>query len=212
LLAAYPVVAQLLGEESFADLARALWHAQPPTRGDVGFWGEGLAAFLHSSAQLEDEPYLPDVARVEWTMHQCGGAPDADADPDLATLALLTTQEPEHLQLHLSPGSAVLRSAWPVASIVGAHLEGSPSLQEAGAQLRRAEAQDTVVWRAGLRPRARLALTGEHDALRAMLQGQSLAQALDAAPELDFGQWLPLAVQSGLVLSAHAAGAEPVPT
>ena len=85
--------------------------------------------------------------------------------------------------------------------IVGAHLEGSPSLQEAGAQLRRGEAQDAVVWRAGLRPRVRLALSGEVDALQVLLEGGSLAAALDAAPGLDFGQWLPLAVQSGLVLA-----------
>ena len=208
LQAAYPVVAQLVGDESFADLARALWHAQSPLRGDVACWGEGLAEFLQTSAQLQDEPYLPDVARVEWALHQCAGVPDAA--PDLTTLALLTTHEPERLQLLLAPGCVVLRSRWPVASIVGAHQGGSPSMQEAGAQLRRGQAQDSVVWRAGLRPRARLALAGEADALRVLLEGGALAPALDAAPELDFGQWLPLAVQTGLVLAVYAVGAEPV--
>jgi hypothetical protein len=198
LQAAYPVVAQLMGDESFADLARALWHAQPPTRGDIAQWGGGLPGFLESSAQLQDEPYLPDVARVEWALHRCAGA--LDAEPDLATFGLLTTHEPAQVQMRLAPGCAVVRSAWPAASIVGAHLEGSPSLQEAGAQLRRGEAQDAVVWRAGLRPRVRLALDGEHDALQALLQGKSLADVLDTAPALDFGLWLPLAVQSGLVL------------
>jgi hypothetical protein len=201
LQAAYPVVAQLLGEESFGDLAQALWHAQPPTRGDIAQWGEGLARFLHDSAQLQDEPYLPDVARTEWALHQCAGAPDAE--PDLSTLALLTTEAPEQLRIRLAPGCAVVQSKWPVASIVGAHLDGSPSLQEAGAQLRRGEAQDAVVWRAGLRPRVRLALAGEADGLNVLLAGGSLASALDAAPELDFGQWLPLAVQSGLVLGVQ---------
>ena len=209
LQAAYPVVAQLIGDEGFADLARALWHAQPPTRGDVAQWGEGLAEFLQGSAQLQDEPYLPDVARIEWALHLCAGAPDAE--PDLTTLALLTTHEPERLQLRLAPGCTVVRSSWPVASIVSAHLEGNPSMQEAGAQLRRGEAQNTVVWRAGLRARARLALVGEADALLVLLDGASLAQALDAAPELDFGQWLPLAVQSGLVLAARGVGAESTP-
>ena len=57
-----------------------------------------------------------------------------------------------------------------------------------------------LMWRAGLRPRVRLALDGEHDALQALLQGKSLADVLDTAPALDFGLWLPLAVQSGLVL------------
>lgn len=207
LLAAYPVVAQLLGDESFADLARALWHAQPPARGDVAQWGGGLAVFLETSAQLQDEPYLPDVARVEWALHRCAGA--ADAEADLSTLALLTTHEPDQLYLRLSPGSAVVQSAWPVASIVGAHLDGSPSLQEAGAQLRRREAQDAIIWRAGLRPRVRLALAGEADAVRVLLEGASLAAALDAAPELDFGQWLPLAVQSGLVLAVGTVDTEP---
>jgi hypothetical protein len=209
LQAAYPVVAQLIGDEGFADLARAFWHAQPPARGDVAQWGEGLAEFLHSSAQLQDEPYLPDVARVEWALHLCAGAPDAE--PDLTTLALLTTLEPERLQLRLAPGCTVVRSSWPVASIVNAHLEGNPSMQEAGAQLRRGEAQNTVVWRAGLRPRARLALVGEADALLVLLDGASLAQALDAAPELDFGQWLPLAVQGGQVLAARGVGSESIP-
>lgn len=199
---AYPVVAQLIGDESFADLAHAFWHAQPPVRGDIAQWGEGLAWFLEASAQLQDEPYLPDVARVEWALHRCAAAPDADAD--LGTLALLTTHEPEQLQLRLAPGCAVLRSTWPVASILGAHLEGSPSLPEAGAQLRRGEAQDAVVWRAGLRPRVRLALAGEADTLQVLLGGETLAAALDAAPGLDFGQWLPLAVQSGLVLAVAA--------
>lgn len=199
LQSAYPVVAQLIGDEGFADLARALWHARPPTRGDVACWGDGLAEFLQTSAQLQDEPYLPDVARVEWALHTCAGAPDAQ--PDVTTLALLTTHEPEHLQLRLAPGCAVVRSHWPVASIVGAHLEGVPSMQEAGAQLRRGEAQDAVVWRVGLRPSARQALAGEADVLQALLDGGSLAQALNAAPELDFGQWLPLAVQTGLVMA-----------
>lgn len=205
LQSAYPVVAQLVGDEGFTDLAHALWHAQPPARGDIAQWGMGLAEFLENSTQLQDEPYLADVARVEWALHQCAGAPDAEAD--LATLALLTTETPEQLQLRLAPGCAVVRSVWPVASIVGAHIDGVPSLQEAGAQLRRGEAQDTVVWRAGLRPRVRLALAGEADGLQVLMQGGSLAHALDAAPQLEFGQWLPLAVHSGLVLGVFAVDA-----
>lgn len=205
LRAAYPVVAQLVGDESFSDLARAVWHAQPPTRGDIAHWGDGLAVFLETSAQLQDDPYLPDVARVEWALHLCGGAPDAQAD--LASLALLTTHAPECLQLRMPPGCSVFRSAWPIASIVGAHIDGIPTLQEAGALLRRGEAQDAVVWRAGLRPRVRLALAGEADGLQLLIEGGSLAQALDGAPELDFGQWLPLAVQSGLVLGVFAVDA-----
>ena len=180
LQAAYPVVAQLLGDESFSDLARALWHAQPPVRGDIACWGDGLAAFVQTSGQLRDEPYLPDVARAEWALHQCMVAVDRVAD--LATLALLTTEDPANLGIGLAPGCAVVRSAWPIASILGAHLEGQPSLQDAGVQLGAGLAQEVVVWRAGLKPRFRLALDGEVEALVALLRGESLDQALLLAP------------------------------
>lgn len=199
LQAAYPVLVQLLGGESFADLARALWHAHPPTRGDVACWGGDLAAFVQTSAQLQDESYLADVARVEWALHQCAGAPDASAD--LPTLALLTSEDPDQLRLMLAPGCAVLRSAWPVAAILGAHRDGQPSLAEAGAMLQSGVAQDVLVWRAGLWPEARAAVPGEGDLVQALLEGISLGQALERAPALDFGQWLPMAVQSGLMLA-----------
>jgi hypothetical protein len=49
----------------------------------------------------------------------------------------------------------------------------------------------------------RLAHAGEVAFLDAILQGQSLGPALDAAPDFDFGAWFPPAFQSALVLGAH---------
>ena len=60
-----------------------------------------------------------------------------------------------------------------------------------------------MVWRSGLKPCLRQALTGEAALLCALLAGQSLGVALDAAPDLDFSTWLPQAVQTGLVLGAR---------
>jgi type IV secretory pathway TrbD component len=81
-----------------------------------------------------------------------------------------------------------------------AHLEGQPSLQEVGAELQRHTAQDVVVWRSGFQSRVRLALSGEVELLGALQSGIALEPALAAAVGLDFLQWLPLAVQTGLVL------------
>lgn len=201
LTAAYPVVSQLVGADSMGDLARALWHAHPPTRGDLAYWGATLADFLLASAQLQDEPYLPDVARAEWAMHRCATSADRVADP--SSLALLTTHAPDVLGLWLAPGCCVVRSAWPVVSILGAHVRGTPSLAEVGQELRANTPQDMVVWRSGLRPEFRMALPGEADLLSALLAGASLGQALDAATALDFGQWFPLSIQSQLVLGVH---------
>ncbi len=199
LRAAYPVLAQLLGGESFADLARALWHAYPPQRGDVACWGGDLATFVRANPQLRDEPYLADVALTEWALHQCAGA--GDCTPDLPTLALLTAQDPAQLWLVLAPGCAVVQSAWPVASLLGAHLYQTPSLASVGQQLRDGVAQDVVVWRAGWRPLVREAASGEATFLTALMQGCALSPALDVSPALNFSTWLPAAVHSGLLLS-----------
>ncbi len=198
LLAAYPVVTQLLGEESLADLARAVWHAHPPVYGDLAMWGDALPDYLAHSPQLQAEPYLADVVRVEWALHRCATAADAAADP--ASLSLLTTEDPDQLGLRLAPGCAVLRSPWPVASILGAHVHGTPSLADVGAELRAGVSQEVVVWRQGLRPQFRQALPGEADMLQHLMTGAAMGPALDHAPELDFTQWFPSAVASQLVL------------
>ena len=44
LAAAFPTLQQLLGDESFAALARHFWLASPPAHGDIATWGEGLSA------------------------------------------------------------------------------------------------------------------------------------------------------------------------
>jgi hypothetical protein len=210
LQAAYPVVTQLLGDQSMADLARALWHTYPPTSGDAALWGGALADFVRHSAQLQDEPYLADVAAAEWAMHTCATAPDAPGEVqlDVASFALLAEHDPGALALQLAPGVAVVCSAWPVADIVLAHQAldanaGSterPTLAQAGQKLRDHVAQDALVWREHLAPRLRQALPGEAALLHALLQGQSLGDALEASPALDFGTWFPTAVQTGLVL------------
>ena len=87
LQSAFPVMAQMVGDESFADLARALWHAHPPRLGDMAHWGEALPAFVAGSAQLAQHPFLADVARAEWALHQCATA--ADGEVDASSLALL---------------------------------------------------------------------------------------------------------------------------
>jgi hypothetical protein len=205
--AAYPVLAQMLGVDSFADLARTLWHAHPPQRGDIAQWGQALADFVRSSEALQSEPYLPDVARAEWALHCCATALDVQAD--LASLALLTTQDPQTLTLQLAPGLCTLSSPWPLASLLLAHLEGSPSLAEVGLQLKNRCQQNVVIWRAGLQPKLRQAHAGELDFLQALQEGMALEPAVDAAPELAFSDWLMLAVQTGLVLGASPISAAP---
>jgi hypothetical protein len=203
LRAAYPVLVQLLGDESFDALARALWHAQPPLRGDVAQWGGTLAGFVRDSRQLADTPYLADVAALEWALHRAASAADGLADP--ASFALLTTHDPADVQLVLSPGSTCLNSRWPVVSIINAHLRQPADLRQVGQLLRDGIGQHALVWRSGWQALVREAVSGEAAFMTALLAGQTLAGALDQAQDLDIGAWLPMAVQSGLLLGVRLA-------
>lgn len=197
---AYPVLAQMLGAESFADLARAYWHAYPPERGDISQWGQDVAEFVRESEQLQEEPYLTVVAQVEWSMHCCASA--ADGVANLSTLALLTTNDPQTLTLQMAPGWACVSSVWPVGSMLMAHLDGSVTFEEVRDLLHSRITQDVVVWRPGLRPLVRVALPGEVIFLSALQSGLAIEPALQSSVELDFSKWLPMAVQTGFVLGA----------
>jgi hypothetical protein len=201
LAAAYPVVAQMLGEENFGPLAQQLWLRHPPERGDLAHWGGELASLIESLPDLaEQEPQLADVARLEWALHEAATA--ADAVLDIESFNLLQTQDAGELTLRLAPGTRCIASSWPIASIVLAHLEGTPSLEEAGALLRDAVAETALVWRQGFRPRVRQIVPQEAPFVLALQDGASLADGLARAPDLAFDQWLAPAVQSGLLTGA----------
>ena len=136
LTAHYPVIAQLVGEEFFTGLARAYWQAFPSTSGDLGEYGAALAEFLSNFAPSAHLPYLPDVARLEWAMHLAENAADAPPQP--------ITREPALLWM---PGSQLLKSAWPIASIWLAH-QNPASLKFADIQW---QAEGALVYREGWR-------------------------------------------------------------
>jgi len=208
LLAAYPVISAMIGSDSFASLACDLWHHHPPNGGDLARWGNTLPGFLQDNAQLADVPYLGDVARAEWALHRAAGAPDAR--PDLPSFARLANEDPQGLALTLAPGSVVVTSRYPVASLVTAHLTDTPSLAEAAQRLREGRAENALIWRQGLRPRIELISPSAAALLRASQMGADLPQALDAATlaadpgeDFDFTAWLTRAVTNGLVIGVH---------
>ncbi|MCZ8257335.1 MAG: DNA-binding domain-containing protein [Polaromonas sp.] len=210
--AAYPVLAQLIGDDSFPSLARHFWRRHPPGRGDVACWGDGLAAFIEAAPQLADEPYLSDVARIEWALHQAATA--ADAQPDPHSFALLSAADPAEVTLTLGAGVFLLASAYPVASIVNAHLLGESALAEAAALLRAGAAEHALVWRQGFKPRVRSITAAEHALLAALQAGRSLHAALECAlddtPAFSFEHWLGQAVQQDLVTGAQRRPTHPL--
>jgi hypothetical protein len=206
LAAAYPTIAELLGAESFALLARHHWRVQPPTCGDIAEWGAGLPAFVADQEQLAVEPYLPDVARLEWAVHQAERAADAQPPVDLA---LLAQSEPEQLQLQLQPGTAVIGSAYPVASIWHAHRGTAPDrfapVREA---LSAGRGESALVRRVGWKAAVLSLSAPEARFTAALLARRALGAALaDAGEGFEFEHWLRAALQGHHIAAVHQPAA-----
>ena len=196
LAAAFPTLQQLLGDESFAALARDFWRRHPPVAGDITLWGETLPAFITDAQTLADEPYLPDMARLEWALHRVQTAPDAPAGAPLG-LELLATQDPATLRLHLPAGSTVLLSSWPVFSLWQAHQSSAEDRFDAvRVALGQGRGEQGLVTRSGWVPQVLALPASEACFTAALLAGQSLAQALQEVGDgFDFEAWLIAALQ-----------------
>lgn len=203
---AFATVHALVGTDAFAALARGFWRAHPPQSGDLGEWGENFAAWIVQQPALGPWPYIGDCARLDFALHRCERADDAAFDA--ASLALLQSEPPHQLCLHLMPGTVLLRSDWPVATIHAAHRPADPgggngngngadfaAVREAVAA-RRGERVLVVRhgWRAAVHPIDEIAFAWT----RLVLDGVDLSGSLDRAPAaFDFAAWLEAALRGG---------------
>ncbi len=197
LAAAYPTLQQLIGEESFAGLARAFWHRHAPQRGDIALWGAELPTFVAAAQQLAEEPYFADVARLDWAVHLAQTAADGtDAVPDLSALA---GPDATGCRLQLRAGTALVESSYPVASIWLAHRAAEADRFDGVRQaLAEERAEAALVWRDGWAVRVVELPAPQAIFTRAVLQARTLGQALSAAgPQFEFEVWLLQALHRG---------------
>lgn len=198
LAAAYPTVAPLLGDEAFAALARAYWHAAPPQRGDIAQWGAALADVIRADAQLAGEPYLADVARLDWAVHVATQAADAQAPSGLQRLA---DGDPAALVLRLQDGTALVESAHPVVAIWQAHRrDDADRFAPVRAAFAAGVGETALVQRCGWRTEVVALAAPAARFTAAVLRGRPLADALAAAGDgFDFATWLVDALRSGAI-------------
>jgi Putative DNA-binding domain len=196
--AVFATVQPMVGEENFQHLACEFWQADPPLRGDVGEWGSVFPEWLEAHAAMTRWPWLGDCARLDLALHHNERAMDASFDA--ASLALLESTEPALLAMQLMPGSAVLRSRWPIATIHAAHRVDAAHGEAAFANLRAAleaeRGEQVLVVRQGWRAVVRELGQADAEWSRSLLAGANLSAALECAGAgFDFASWLGTAVR-----------------
>lgn len=207
LSAVFATVQTMVGEDNFRHLAREFWQAHPPERGDMGEWGQTFPAWLGAHAAMAQWPYLGDCARLDLALHQNERA--ADAVFDAASLSLLESSDPALLSLRLMPGTALLRSAWPIATIHAAHRVDETQAAFVGvrAALDEQRGEQVLVVRKGWRAVVHRLGQAEADWSASLLAGTSLSIALESAGEaFDFAAWLSTALREQWVKGVAVLG------
>lgn len=199
----YPVVARLVGERYFAQLARAYVRAHPPRSGNLHDFGRAVALFVGGLHEASDLPYLADVATLEWAYHHTFHA--ADAPPlDLARLAEVAETEHGRLRFKLHPATRLVASRYPIYAIWAANQDDADC--ESTIELD-AGPDYLMVARRGLETFVARVAPGDFALAAEISAGATLAQACDAAlaadPAIDLGAAFGRLVASGTVAGFH---------
>jgi len=198
LAATYPAIHAICGGHNFRVLAAAFVRACPPLRPQLMAYGGAFADFVAGhAAAMRDFPFLPDLARLEWALHDAYFADDA---PALApeTLGAVPPERLAGLRLALHPAARIvvspehpIHAIWAAASASGALPDPLPGGGEAVLVARRSGPVEAFRLDAG-----------ESVFLGAVAAGASLekalAEALAAAPGFDPSTALAAALSRGV--------------
>lgn len=120
LRAAFPVVATVTGPHRFREYV-ALYRSPYPYDGSPQY-GDEFAEFL-DVMQVEDMPYLPELAQLEWLVH-CARQADDVPTIDAATLSAIPTAQFGETRLALHPSAGLQQAGYPVARLWEIHQPG----------------------------------------------------------------------------------------
>ena len=201
LSAAYPVIRQVVGEAFFHGLAREYQRGTPSTSGDLTAFGATFDAFLAAFEHVQDMPWLPDLARLEWAAHVAYGAADAPGW-DVAELAAIPPERQDAIRFQWSPGLAVVRSGFPIVRVWTIHQPGFDGAFEVDWAI----AQTALVARDGFAVTVTACPPADATFVEAALAGATLGEAaantLEHHPDLDLGALLARAFAARLVCGA----------
>lgn len=185
LASTHPVARRLVGDAFFREAARAFARSSPSTSGDLHEYGGGFAAFLATYPHAAGLPYLPDVARLEWAVHESFHAADVPA-LDYAPLARVAPERYGELRFRLHPSVRLVRSPYPILAIWEANQGGRDGAPEGDAN-----AQRVLVVREELSVRPRPLDPVDWTFLAALERGERLDDVADAIGEAGGGYLAP---------------------
>lgn len=167
----FPVLAQLLGETDFGELAAAYIRSHDSTYASIRYYGRAMAEFLAQDPKYSGVPILAELARWEWAMTEAFDAADAPTlEP--SAMAAVAPEEWADLRFDWHPSIRRLQLAWNVPQIWNAITNEAEQPEPSLA----AEAEQWLLWRRGLEIFFRSLAAAEAAALDAARSGSSFGE------------------------------------
>jgi hypothetical protein len=187
----YPKIRKLLGPKHFSSLCRLYQGAAPQAGRDLNAYGADFADILAATDLVETHPPLPDLARLEWTLHQAFYAAD-DEPASERDVAEVIVQGAGGARLSLRASARLVSSRWPVAEMFEKIERGARLGSEEAEAVERNET--LLVFKDRFLVRISAVEPGLHDLVSGLARGAALdaiAHAYDrlGAPRL-FGHGL----------------------
>jgi hypothetical protein len=194
---AFPVVRAIATDENFRLVAAAFIRARPPRRPVLAAYGADFAEFLAGfGPAVADLPFLPDLARLEWALHDSYFAADAPA-LDAAGLATVAPDDIPRLRLRLQGAARLVASDRHAIFAIWSAGALPPSLPDGG--------EAVLVTRPGHEVQAVTLTPGDHALLGAIAMGAPLEEAAGAALAAEPGFDFAAALAAHLVRGTFAA-------
>lgn len=180
LVAHFPVVRRLVGEQFFEATAVAFLRKHPPQTPVLSEYGFAFAEFLQSFAPAAALSYLPDVARLEWALNVAHNALD-ETSLGLDALAALPPESAAGKHVTLHPAAFVISSPWPVVSIWTTNTRDD----EVRHLDLRGGGEAALVTRPGLDVSVALLPTGADLFIAALARGEALGDAVASTESVE---------------------------
>jgi hypothetical protein len=198
LAARFPVTEKIVGEEFFTAMARDYVLQHPPASPVLLHYGPGFAEFVASFAPAAGLHYLADVIRLEDAQVKAYHARDiTPIDPQV--LARVSSDRMAGLTFRFHPATSVLRSPHPIVTIWSMNSGEQPL-----APITDWQGEDALITRPALAVLTRRITPGSALFVLALMEGQTLDEAFEAAlatrQDFDLGHNLVDLLRSGAVI------------
>jgi len=114
--ACFPAVLALVGEEFFAQLAKAYIIQSPLDKAELDLFGAGFPCFIKQAEQTQSLAYLGDVAVLDWAFDNAKAIVHIDAFP-FEKLSRLNELQQVKIKLQLAPKTVLIKAQYPLLKI-----------------------------------------------------------------------------------------------